>query len=302
MNSNPIRGGNGNKKAIHFNHPPRRVVSLVPSLTESLFDLGLGESVVGITDYCVAPAKALEGIPRIGGPKNPRLTDILSLKPELVLANQEENTRQVVEALEAVGVRVWVTFPKTVRQALDVLWTLVGIYGSRPAALRLETIEITVDWAEAALEERQPVRFFCPIWEEQSLEGQRWWMTFNGDTYANDMLRLAGGENVFANRQRRYPLAADLGQEAALDNGERDTRYPRIALEEIRAADPQVIVLPSEPFSFDESRRQVLCDLLSGTQAVTRGQVYLVDGSLITWHGTRLGRAIGELPALFSGE
>ncbi len=294
MDSPNLRSGNGNKKAIHFDHPPRRVVSLIPSMTESLFDLGLGESVVGITDYCVSPANALEGIPR--------MADILSLKPELVLANQEENTRQVVEALEAAGVRVWVSFPKTVRQALDVLWTLVGIYGSRSAALRLETIEITVDWAEAALEERQPKRFFCPIWEEQTPEGQRWWMTFNDQTYAHDVLRLAGGENIFAVRQRRYPLAADLGQEVALENNDRDNRYPRISLEEIRAGDPEVILLPSEPFPFDEDRSQALCEMLSGVQAVIRGQIFLVDGSLITWHGTRLGRAMSELPALFAWE
>jgi iron complex transport system substrate-binding protein len=291
--------GNGHKKAIHFDHPPQRVVSLVPSLTESLFDLGLGESVVGITDYCASPAKDLVGIPRIGGPKNPRLTDILSLKPDLVLANQEENTRQVVEALEAGGVQVWVTFPKTVRQALDVLWTLVGIYSNRQAAMRLETIEITVDWAEAALEERRPKRFFCPIWKEQTSEGQYWWMTFNDQTYASDVLRLSGGENIFASRQRRYPLAADLGQEAALENIERDTRYPRISLEEIRAADPEVIILPSEPYIFNESDRDALYELLTGTVAVATGQVHLVDGSLITWHGTRLGRALSKLPALF---
>jgi ABC-type Fe3+-hydroxamate transport system substrate-binding protein len=125
-------------------------------------------------------------------------------------------------------------------------------------------------------------------------------MTFNVHTYASDVLRLAGGENVFAGRQRHYPLDADLGREEAQDPGSRDTRYPRVTLEEARLADPQVILLPSEPFAFSENRREAMVGLLAGTQAVERGQVYLVDGSLITWHGTRLGRALSELPALFA--
>jgi ABC-type Fe3+-hydroxamate transport system substrate-binding protein len=204
-----------------------------------------------------------------------------------------------VEALETAGVRVWTTFPKTVRQAMDVLWLLVGIYGSRSAALRLETLEMTVDWAEAALGERQPVSYFCPIWQEETSAGRQWWMTFNSQTYPHDVLRLAGGNNLFAQRERRYPLGADLGTDDAQDPLERDTRYPRLTLEEVRAADPQMILLPSEPFSFDESHREAMLNLLSGTRAAAREQVHLLDGSLITWHGTRLGRALGMLPALF---
>ncbi len=292
--------GNGHHKALHFDRPPRRVVSLVPSLTESLFDLGLGECVVGITDYCTEPAASLAGLPRVGGPKDARPKEILALRPELVLANQEENTRQVVEALEQAGVRVWVTFPKTVRQALDVLWILVGIFGSRPAALRLETLERTVDWAEAALGDRPPVSYFCPIWQDVTSAGQPWWMTFNHQTYANDVLRIAGGSNVFSQRQRRYPLEADLGLADPQEAEERDTRYPRLPLEEIRAADPEMILLPSEPYAFGENHRQALLELLPETRAVQRGRIHLVEGSLITWHGTRLARALGTLPILFS--
>src|SRR5512139_3602968 len=122
MDEHDQEEGNGHRIAYHFHGPPKRVVSLVPSMTESLFELGFGETLVGITDYCIYPEERLEGLPRLGGPKNPRLEDIIALQPELVLANWEENTRRTVETLEAAGVRVWVTFPKTVRQALDVLW------------------------------------------------------------------------------------------------------------------------------------------------------------------------------------
>jgi ABC-type Fe3+-hydroxamate transport system substrate-binding protein len=297
-----MSAGNGHKKVIQFDRPPSRVVSLVPSLTESLFDLGLGSFVVGITDYCVHPADALGDLPRLGGPKNPRVADILALKPELVLANQEENTLPVVEALEARGVKVWVTFPKTVRQALDVLWTLTGLFMHRTAAIRLETLELTLEWAESALEGRQPWRYFCPIWQnaaDPEAAGQPWWMTFNRETYANDVLRLMGGQNVFSDRQRLYPLQADLGLVEPQEAGGRDTRYPRLTIEEIRAAQPEVILLPSEPFAFDESQVQALSQLLADTPAVRNAQVHLCDGSLITWHGTRLARALRDLPTLF---
>ena len=81
------------------------------------------------------------------------------------MANQEENSRELVESLEEAGVKVWVTFPKTLRQAMDVLWTIVGLYQSRTAAIRLETLELTLDWAEEAAKDRPTWRYFCPIWQ-----------------------------------------------------------------------------------------------------------------------------------------
>lgn len=305
--------GNGSKKILHFNHPPQRVVSLVPSLTESLFDLGLGGVLVGITDYCVYPAEALQGLPRLGGTKNPRVADILTLEPELVLANQEENTRQVVEALEAAGVQVWVTFPQTIRQSLDVLWTLVGLYLDRTAAVRLETLEMTIEWMESSLEVRSLQRYFCPIWQGQLSGGHDdeadrfWWMTFNRHTYANDLLRVMGGQNVFVDRERRYPLSADLSQdnlptqEKSGDDAEsRDTRYPRVTLDEIRAVNPELILLPNEPYLFTDQDCQLIYKLLPDTLAIQKDRVLLVEGSLITWHGTRLARALEQLPPLFT--
>ena len=291
-------GGDGHHEALHFHHPPKRVVSLVPSLTESMFDLGLGSSVVGITDFCIYPSSAVENLPRLGGPKMPRIGDILSLKPDLVLANWEENTHQVVEALENAGLSVWVSFPKTVRESLDVLWTLIGLFRNQVSAARLETLELTLEWATSSVIERRSLRFFCPIWYEQTPDGNQWWMTFNRHTYCHDLLRILGCQNVFAERERRYPLEADLGlaQPEAIES--RDTRYPRIVLSEIQIAQPDLILLPSEPFEFNDTHRVDLIEKLARTPAVERGQIYLVDGSLITWHGTRLAHALRELPAL----
>lgn len=290
--------------ALEFHQPPQRVVSLVPSLTESLFDLGLGEVLVGVTEYCVYPSQGeaggrLAGLPRVGGPKNPRIEDILALKPDLVLANREETTRQSVEALEAAGIPVRVTFPKTVRQALDGLWEIAGMFQDQPAAMGLRSLEMAYDWTKTAAESGSPCPYFCPIWRDETQEGLHWWMTFNRHTYMHDLLGLMGGENLFSGRERRYPLAADLGLAEPEDPGERDTRYPCVILDEIRAANPHMILLPDEPFAFGETQLRELCELLPGTEAVRNGRVHLVDGSLVTWHGTRLGKALQELPELF---
>lgn len=301
MSSKKSIKGNGRDKALHFHHPPKRVVSLVPSMTESLFDLGLGDVVVGITDYCIYPAELLKNLPRVGGTKDASEDEILDLKPDFVIANQEENSRQLVEKLESAGIRVWVTLPKTVREMLDVLWTLTGIFQSRMAAARLETLELSLEWAQSAVIDKRPIRYFCPIWYDKTNKGQPWWMTFNQYTYSHDLLAMVGGLNTFSQRERRHPLEADLGVEQAQDPLKSDTRYPRLSLAEIRVADPEIILLPDEPFSFEHAHRLELEALLADTAAVRNERVYQLEGSLITWHGTRLGRALQELPSLFWG-
>jgi iron complex transport system substrate-binding protein len=291
-------GGNGHREALHFTHPPKRVVSLVPSLTESMFDLGFGDSLVGITDYCTNPKGLVEAVFHIGGPKTPRIPEILALKPDLVLADWEENTRASVAELDAAGLAVWVTYPSTVRESMDILWTLSRLFKSQTAQVKLQTLEVTLDWTISAIAERQPVRYFCPVWYDQTGIGQQWWMTFNRFTYCHDLLALFGLQNVFANRKRRHPLEADLGLAPVETVDGADTRYPRVGLEELRGEQIDLILLPDEPFRFDEAHRTLLQALLGGTPAVHNGSILLVDGSLITWHGTRLAIALRELPAL----
>ena len=100
------------------NCPPHRVVSLVPSMTESLFDLGFGNYLVGITDYCIHPKTEVEKLPRLGGTKNPRIDELIRLHPDLVIANKEENTQQSIQQIEDEGIPVWLTFPKTVAESI----------------------------------------------------------------------------------------------------------------------------------------------------------------------------------------
>ncbi len=279
------------------------MVSLVPSMTESVIELGFGDRLVGITDYCIHPAGPVDRIPKVGGTKNPRVSDILALQPDLVLANWEENTQQTVEALREANVLIWVTLPRSVRDTLGLLWRLAGVFQSRVAIARLEALERTVDWAEAEAAERERgIRYFCPIWYEAQQAGNRWWMTFNQHTYAHDLLRLAGGENVFAHRERRYPLAADLDAEQPHAGLDGDTRYPRVPLQEVLEADPEVVLLPDEPFAFAKEHLLELQELLAPTAAATKGQIHLVDGSLVTWHGTRTARGLRDLPRYFRTE
>ena len=281
-----------------FEKPPQHVVSLVPSTTESLFALGFGSSVAGITDYCIYPADKVMAVPKVGGPKNPDIYQIVELTPELVFANQEEVSHKAVTELTDKGVRVWVPFPKTVDQALDGLRGLLAIYHTDRPAMQIETLRMAVDYARVAAGNQPRKRYFCPIWQGET-DGKPWWMTFNQDTYAHDLLSVLGGENIFAGRERRYPLHADLGQGEAEENEDRDTRYPRVTTEEILAADPEVIILPNEPFNFNAEQKGTILEKLGETTAAKNKRVVFVDGSLITWHGVRMGKALTELPELF---
>ncbi len=277
---------------------PKRVVSLVPSWTDSLFDLGIGDCLVGVTDYCPVPAPYTNRLERIGGPKTPAVEYIVSLKPDLVIVNQEENSRESVEALLSSGLQIWLTFPLTVREMVDDLMTVASLFRSEIALEKVQILEKSVEWAEIASLDQKPAGTFCPIWQDRLDSGERWWMTFNASTYSNDVLRICGGKNVFADRRRRYPLLAELGLATEECPGDRDTRYPRVGFDEIIASQPEVILLPDEPFNFSEMHYKELMILFADTPAVRNGKVYRIDGSLLHWPGTRLARALSELPAL----
>jgi ABC-type Fe3+-hydroxamate transport system substrate-binding protein len=264
-------------------------------MTESLFDLGFGSSIVGITNYCIYPKGKLEQLPRVGGPKSPDVSKLAGLKPQIVFANQEENSPETIKSLLNLDIKVWVSFPQNVDESLDELRNILAIYHTDKPALQIVTLQNAVDYARVASESQPRIKYFCPIWHD-SLGETLWWMTFNRFTYAHDVLSLLGGENIFANRQRRYPLKADLG--IIFHKGEEggDTRYPRVTAEEINTLAPDMILLPDDPFSFNQEHMQIILKELGGTPAVKNNRIHFVDGSLITWHGTRLGKALQVLP------
>jgi ABC-type hemin transport system substrate-binding protein len=252
--------------------PPQRIVSLVPSLTESLFALGLGARVVGVTEWCVHPADAVARLPKVGGTKNPDLAAVLALAPDLVIANREENRRRDVERLEAAGVRVWLTYPRTVSEGAALLAELAEL-GATPEARR-RVVEPVLD-ALAEAERARPaegVAVFCPIWRDP-------WLAVGPDTYADDLLALAGGRNVFAGRRER--------------------RYPRVTLDEVVAAAPEVVLLPDEPYAFGAADLAELRRL--ALPAARDGRIHLIDGTWVSWYGPRIARALPALRHLLAG-
>lgn len=279
-------------------YPPQTVVSLVPSVTESLYELGLGGRVLGITDYCTRPAEQVRYQTRVGGTKNPDVERIVALRPDLVIVNAEENRREDVDAMLAAGLNVWVTHPRTVREAINLLWTIMSVFEAPERSERVRHLERMYDWVFSATRAKEQQgrlpTVFAPIWLDPL-------MTFNADTYVHDVLHVCGAWSAFADRERRYPLAADLGEGEAYAPDDpcvvgRDVRYPRIRLEEVEAAQPDIILLPDEPFRFDERHRSMFESL--DTPAARHKRIHLVDGSLLTWHGTRLAAALQELPVL----
>ncbi len=278
-------------------HVPRRVVSLVPSVTESLFDLDLGDRLIAVTDYCIHPAQGVASLPKMGGTKNPDLERIIALRPDLVLLNDEENRREDAQALHNAGIPIWVSGPRSIFDTLNLLWDIMTVFDHGVMSARVREIERAYDYQKAAAQVMIPARVFVPIWRDP-------WMTFNRDTYAHDVLRVCGGLNVFADRERRFPLAADLGEAQALPDDDprvtgRDRRYPRITLEEVQQAQPDIVLLPSEPYAFGEADAQTMYEL--NIPAAHRNQIYLVDGSLLTWHGTRVAYALRDLPGVLQG-
>jgi ABC-type Fe3+-hydroxamate transport system substrate-binding protein len=281
-------------RAIQIAHTPQRLVSLVPSITEVLFSFGCGPQVVGITDYCTEPATAVAAKTKIGGTKNPDIAAILALRPEFVFAVAEENRRQDVEQLAAAGVAVYVFAPRTVCDGIDLLWRVADLVDCRSeVAGQIQAIE--QDYAEtvALVARHQRVRVFCPIWKDP-------YMTINEDTYVHDVLQVCGGENIFAHRQRRFPLAADLGQrpEAMSERStERDRRYPRVTLEEMATLRPEVVLLPDEPYAFSAAD---MADFTPFPEvpAVRDGRIFLIDGKMVSWYGPRIGRSLRTLRTL----
>jgi len=274
-------------RRVKLDRPPLRVVSLVPSETSSVADLVGVERLVGRTDYCIEPAGAIDAIPSVGGTKGFDVGAIKALRPDLVLANKEENSRPQVEALIEAGLPVHVSFPCTLEESLGYLDTLCRLLGVRSeTAAPIEACREAVQLASSA-PRRAPLPVFVPIWKDP-------WMTFDGRAYASDMLELCGAHNVFSDRSRLYPMAADLGQIKPWSReriAQRDTRYPRIRLHEVLDRGAAAILLPDEPYAFSEGDVVELAALETPHPLV----VELVDGKDLFWYGTRAAGAIPRL-------
>lgn len=253
----------------------RRIVSLVPSLTELLFALGAGARVAGVSDYCLFPEAELAALPRVGGQKDPDLGRLLSLSPDLVLCAKEENLRRDVEALGRAGVPVYVTDVRTVEDALLLPRQLGPLCGAEEGAVEAVAAAMAAGIAKARAEGRRRGgagprrRVLVPVWREP-------WIVAGSDTYINEVLSLCGAANA----------AADL---AGLP-GEPGRRYPKAEAAALRALGADLVLLPSEPYPFAEAHVEEAAAEL-GARAV------LCDGTVLFWYGPRMAR-LGEVARL----
>ena len=228
-----------------------KIVSLCPSLTKLIFDLGKGAWLVGVTRYCVHPREAVAGIEKVGGTKNPDLERIVALAPDLVFFNREENRRQDWRALREAGLNCRVTYPVSLEETEATILAVGKALGSGRQAARMAA-RIAGLRALLAAQNIENKTFAYMIWRKP-------WMTVNRRTYIHHLLEAAGGINVFA----------------GLEN-----LYPAVESSQLAAADPDLVLLSSEPFPFKEKHRVAL----AAETGLPRERFLLVDGALLSWH------------------
>ena len=232
-----------------FINRPHRIVSLVPSQTELLYDLGLGEKVVGITKFCVHPDAWYRTKTRIGGTKKLHIEIIKELNPDLILANKEENSKEDIDSL-AKEYPVWVSDVKDLKSALEMIRSVGHITGTETVS---ESICNQILKGFKSLPQYKPIKACYLIWKDP-------YMTVGGDSFINDMMSRAGFINIYS-KQRRYP-------EIEIKNLQRDK--------------PDIVLLSSEPFPFKEKHAEELKRIYPESHYI------LVDGEMFSWYGSRL--------------
>ncbi len=246
-----------------------RIVSLVPSLTELLFDLGLGDRVVGRTGFCVHPRAALRAVPKVGGTKDVKLERIRELAPTHVLVNMDENRRETVDALAAFVPHIVVTHPNTPQDNLALFALLGGLFGVEEAGARL------ADDLRAALDEAAALRATLPdervlylIWREP-------WMTIARDTYIAATLEAVGW----------HALPAVEGGETGA------ARYPAFDWDASWMPEVERVLLSTEPYRFRAEH-------LPEVERLASRPALLVDGEMVSWYGSRAAMGLRWLCAL----
>ncbi|HEU4901313.1 MAG TPA: helical backbone metal receptor [Flavisolibacter sp.] len=236
---------------------PKRIVSLVPSQTELLHHLGLEKEVIGITKFCVHPEKWFRQKQRIGGTKNVDTEKVAALQPDLIIANKEENVKEQIEELER-NFPVWVSDVNTLQEAYAMMQNIGKITNRESAADNLVQ-QLRNNFSQLQTPNTKHQTAYL-IWKDP-------YMTVGSDTFIHHLLEVAGMANLFAGR----------------------LRYPAITIDELQAANCQLLLLSSEPFPFRQKHVEELQQQLPSTT------VLLVDGEMFSWYGSRLLQA----PAYF---
>jgi ABC-type Fe3+-hydroxamate transport system substrate-binding protein len=232
---------------------PKRIISLVPSQTELLYDLGLENETAGITKFCIHPSAWYKNKEKVGGTKTIQLDKIHQLQPDLIIANKEENVKEQVEQL-AIDYPVWLTDVHNLEEALQMIEDIGLLTGKDEQALLL-TRQIKTGF-NILLNIEKPVKTAYLIWRKP-------YLTTGGDTFIHDMLLHCGFENIFKDR----------------------IRYPEVSITELRSANCQLLLLSSEPYPFKQKHIDELIKHLPETKII------LVDGEFFSWYGSRLLKA-----------
>ncbi len=222
--------------------------------------------MVGRTRYCTQPPRAVGKIPKVGGTKKVSVSRVLDLEPDLVVAVREENAWESIEELRDAGVPVLVGTPEDVAGAIELLRELAD----RVGAPRKEAVLGPIERVYRKLRDgrrKESRRVFVPIWKKP-------YMSVGSDTYVHDVLKTCGGENVCGDTMR----------------------YPVVALEEVEAAQPEVVLLPDEPYPFSAEDLPEFYAL--DVPAAYADRIHLVDGKLLTWYGPRMASSLTQLSAL----
>lgn len=239
-----------NREVVLPQYPPQKIISLVPSITELLFDLGLGDRVSGVTKFCVHPKEECKKKIIVGGTKNIHFEKIKQIGPDLVIANKEENEKSHIEILEKLY-PVWMSDVNDFTGANDMILKIGDITGSLQSAINIShTIHSNFSKIRAT-ERKYKVAYL--IWQKP-------YMSVGGDTFIHSMLQQAGFDNVFENEKR----------------------YPEISLENIVAGKTDILLLASEPYPFNEKHKAEFEKHLPGIK------IMLVDGEMFSWYGSRM--------------
>ena len=248
----------GNKVRIPF--PPQRIISLVPSQTELLFDLGLDENIIGLTKFCIHPLEKIKSKTRIGGTKKFNLDLIRGLKPDLIIGNKEENYPEGISALQQ-EFPVWMSDIITLPDAYTMMNELARITDREEVGMKMVNEIKSRFNSIVPLTKSNRVAYL--IWKDP-------YMAAAPGTFINEMLQVCGLTNVFSDQ----------------------TRYPEISLEDIIAAKPDLLFLSSEPYPFAEKHVEEFQSHLPNSKVV------LVDGEFFSWYGSRLLHAPGYFNSL----
>ena len=238
---------------------PRRIISIVPSQTELLSDLGLSEEVIGITKFCIHPDHWFRSKTRVGGTKQLDIDKIISLKPDLIIANKEENKEEEIKELEK-HFPVWISDIRT----LDDAYAMIEIIGEMTGK-KIRALEVTISIQHAFKEffEYRIVNNAFRIKKCAYLIWNNPLMTIGSDTFIHQMLEVAGFQNIFSDQER----------------------YPEVTLQDIIVRKPKLLFLSSEPFPFAEKHVSEMQEHLPDIK------IMLVDGEMFSWYGSRLQMA-----------